>query len=215
MVAVITPNFSIDISGMMALLLGWIQVSMLPSLVSTLLTLTGGKNLLLMLSISAFSVQFSCFNVPSSVVWAQEFNKLWVVVVDVDMDEDVPDVVVIVWEDNEVVADDSLDVSVEILIVIDDDVPDGVGVGDVGEVVAVESFVVKVVVIVEIFSVVLVFGNSVDTLFNVELIKFSVSSIMFPIFSSSPWHKHFPVNNMRSKMIDFIVKEMDKIIFRI
>ena len=74
--------------------------------------------------------------------------------------------------------------SVEILIVMDDDVPDGVGVSDVVEVVAVESFVVKVVVIVEIFSV--VFGNSVDTLFNVELIKFSVSSIMFPIFSSSP-----------------------------
>jgi len=44
--------------------------------VSTLLTLTGGKNLLLMLSINAFSVQFSCFNVPSSVVRAQEFNKL-------------------------------------------------------------------------------------------------------------------------------------------
>ena len=102
------------------------------------------------------------------------------------MDEDVPDVVVIVSEDDEVVADDSLDVSVEILIVIDDDVPDGVGVSDVVEVVAVESFVVKVVVFVEIFSVVLVFGNSVDTLFNVELIKFSVSSIMFPIFSSSP-----------------------------
>ena len=68
---------------------------------------------------------------------------------------------------------------------IDEDASDVVvDVRDEDAVVADDSFVDNVVVIVEMFRV--MFGNSVDdSLFNVEFIKFIVSSIMFLIFSSS------------------------------